>query len=123
MAYNGHFVAFACEKVLLCCHACSQHEQTTMVLLTLSPNLVSAITLFNGLDSTLLEERITLDGLPSVEHRTVHRVSQALLANVAQSNDEERKKFRLSSLLKGCDVYVPPRPLKPEPVYSILANL
>lgn len=91
---------------------------TTMVLLTLPPNLISAINLFNGLDSTLPEDRIAIDDLPSIEHRTVHRVSQALLASVAQTNDEERRQFRLSSLLKGCDVYIPPKPLKPEPVYS-----
>lgn len=88
-----------------------------MVLLTLTPNLVSAINLFNGLDSTLPEERIALDDLSSVEHRTVHRVSQALLASAGQTNDEERRKFRLSSLLKGCDIYVPPKPPRPETVY------
>lgn len=90
-----------------------------MVLLTPSPNLVSAINLFNDLDSTLAEDRIILDNLLSVEHQTVYRVSQALLASTAQANDEERGKFRLSSLLKGCDVYIPPKPPKPEPVLSL----
>lgn len=88
-----------------------------MVLLTPTPNLVSAINLFNGLDSTLPEERIALDNLSSVEHHAIHRVSQGLLAS-AQTNEEERRKFRLSSLLKGCDVYIPPKPPKPETVYT-----
>lgn len=87
-----------------------------MVLLTLTPNLVSAINLFNGLDSTLPEERIALDNLSSVEHHAIHRVSKALLTCPAQTNEEERRKFRLSSLLKGCDVYILPKPPKPETV-------
>lgn len=115
MAWNDYFVAFACGEVLCATFAA---QTTTMVLLTLTPNLISAINLFNNLDSTLPEDHIAIDDLPSVEHRAVHRVSRALLASVAQTNDEERKKFRLSSLLKGCDVYIPPKPLKPEPVYS-----
>lgn len=108
-------MAFACGEILC---ATLVARTTTMVLLTLPPNLISAINLFNSLDSTLPEDRIAIDNLPSVEHRTVHRVSQALLANAAQTNDEECRKFRLSSLLKGCDVYIPPKPLKPEPVRS-----
>lgn len=93
-----------------------------MVLLTLPPNLVFAINLFNDLDSVSPKDRIVLDNVLSVDHHTVYRVSQALLTSVAQTNDEECGKFRLSSLLKGCDVYVPPKPPKPEPVISLSTN-
>lgn len=90
---------------------------TTMVLLTIPPGLVSAINLFNSLDSTLPGDHIALDDVPSIEHRLAHKVSQALLA--AQTTDEERGKFRLASLLKGCDIYVQPKPPKPEPVFPL----
>ncbi|KAL7271040.1 Vacuolar ATPase assembly integral membrane protein [Rhizina undulata] len=97
-----------------------------MVLLTLTPDLIAAIRRYNTLPTTSAGDSIDTDSPVSIHHHTVHRVSQALLQHAndnifhdAKDSDppskSDKEKYRLNVLLKGCTVYIPPKPPKPEP--------
>ncbi|KAF8473959.1 endoplasmic reticulum-based factor for assembly of V-ATPase-domain-containing protein [Kalaharituber pfeilii] len=90
-----------------------------MVLLVPSAPLLTAIKLYNSLpQSSGLSgpeiDPIPLDPSPPeyVDHRTVKKISDVLLHT---SPGDSANQYRLNSLLRGCAVYIPPKPPKPEP--------
>lgn len=80
-----------------------------MVLLTLPPHLLDAVEVYNSSNPT---SPIPLPAT-HLDHRQIHHVSQSLLSTSAEND-----KYRLRSLLRGCSVYIPPKPPKPEPVLT-----
>jgi hypothetical protein len=78
-----------------------------MVQLTLPAHLTAAINLYNTLPTTTDPINTTT---PSIDHHTIHCISRALTR--AHNVDT----YRFSALLKGCSVYIPPKPPKPAPV-------
>lgn len=89
-----------------------------MVLLTLTPAATSAVELYNQL-SDQKDDVPSSD--PSLSEPTVGApVSHAQLIQVARFLRESRlpnkNDFRLDTLLKGANIYVPPPKPKPQPV-------
>ena len=89
-----------------------------MVLLTLTPAATSAVELYNQLSDQK-------DDVPSSdpslsEHAVGAPVSHAQLIQVArflrESHLPNKNDFRLDTLLKGANIYVPPPKPKPQPV-------
>ncbi|KIW05623.1 uncharacterized protein PV09_03494 [Verruconis gallopava] len=90
-----------------------------MVLLSMTPTIVAAVQAFNSCPWRKEE-----DGEPSLEHPSVgnpisHRqlihISKCLKSTPEKTVAAERcVPVHLSELLKGCSVYIPPAPPKPE---------
>ncbi|KAI4729340.1 hypothetical protein E4T49_02918 [Aureobasidium sp. EXF-10728] len=93
-----------------------------MVLLTLTPAAKSAVDLYNKL---LNQEQHDSSSDPSLSEPTVGApVSHAQLIKVArflrESHLPNKNDFRLDTLLKGANIYVPPPKPKPQPVCTSL---
>jgi hypothetical protein len=89
-----------------------------MVLLTLTPAAKSAVELYNQLSD---QQHHDSSSEPSLSEPTVGApVSHAQLIQVARSLRESQlpneNDFRLDTLLKGANIYVPPPKPKPQPV-------
>jgi hypothetical protein len=89
-----------------------------MVLLTLTPAAKSAVELYNQLSK---QEEHGPSSDPSLSEPTVGApVSHAQLIQVARflrkSHLPNKNDFRLDTLLKGANIYVPPPKPKPQPV-------
>jgi hypothetical protein len=89
-----------------------------MVLLTLTPAAKSAVELYNQLSE---QEEHGPSSDPSLSEPTVGApVSHAQLIQVArflrESHIANKKDFRLDTLLKGANIYVPPPKPKPQQV-------
>ena len=89
-----------------------------MVLLTLTPAAKSAVELYNQLSDQNQHELLND---PSLSEPAVGApVSHAQLIQVArflrESQLENKNDFRLDTLLKGANIYVPPPKPKPQPV-------
>jgi len=82
-----------------------------MVLLTLTPQLTAAISVYNKeKPSSAISVSTT-----HLHHRQILLISQTLL-----NTSEDKSQYRLSTLLQGCNLYYPPPPSKPEPEYKDL---
>lgn len=75
-------------------------------------NLLSAIKIYNDFNYTQPEDHISLENAASIDPNVVHRVPSTLLSNKAaqiiNASDDKcpAEEFRLSSLLKGCSIYI-----------------
>jgi predicted metal-binding membrane protein len=96
---------------------------SVMVLLTMTPAVVATIKAYNNINSQ--QEQ---DGEPSladpvvggpISHGQLIEISQFLkeyMINVENWDNDLKLKMRLSDLLEGCGLYVPPPAPKPEKV-------
>ena len=89
-----------------------------MVLLTLTPAAKTAVELYNQLSDQKRHESLND---PSLSEPAVGApVSHAQLIQVArflrESHLDNKNEFRLDTLLKGANIYVPPPKPKPQPV-------
>jgi hypothetical protein len=89
-----------------------------MVLLTLTPAATSAVELYNQL-SDQKDDALSSDP-PLSEPNVGAPVSHAQLIQVArflrESQLPNKNDFRLDTLLKGANIYMPPPKPKPQPV-------
>jgi len=88
-----------------------------MVLLTPTPQIRSAIAKYNTLKQDD-NDKISENELKFIDHKQVSNIANFLTSSIEQNNDDgsDLSRYRLATLLAGCEVYIAPKPPKPEPV-------
>lgn len=96
-----------------------------MVRLTPSDALLSTIKEYNNLPASCRGDIINTEALLSIDHQTIQKISESLLESVNVPRDGSHnlgrdgaslEHYRLHYLLRGCAVYIPPKPPKQEQV-------
>lgn len=103
-----------------------------MVLLTMTPSIVEAITRLgeikintNVTQTSEGSSNPTSDVEPSLKDPSVgNPISHGQIMDIwNRFKNEDENPIRLEQLLRGATVYIPPPPPKPEPVRSALFNI